>query len=81
MIEGGAESDQYVCAINSRQRSMVLRRRDAGVIYLMRGDPVVLSMEMLLCIHKALPGMAVLQLFVTWPRLWNASEIHQRRTA
>lgn len=46
---------------------MVLRRRDAGVIYLTRGegaegrgDPAMLGMEMLLCIHGAEPGTGVL---------------------
>lgn len=63
---------------------MVLRRRDAGVIYLTGGErggggghPVMLGMEMLLCIHGAEPGTRVLQLFVTSPRLLSASGMGQ----
>lgn len=60
---------------------MVLRRRDAGVIYLTRerggGDPAMLGMEMLLCIHGAEPGIGVLQLFVTSPRLLSATGMGQ----
>lgn len=44
-LDSLAESDQYVCAINSLLRNVVLRRRAAGVIYLRRTQQFAIHLQ------------------------------------